>query len=319
MKAGGKDKQAVALQHELMSTHLWEQVKTSHYEACKEDASVTGSLPIGFTIESLDDLLTQQNLTVDKAVLKLLQEACRVGRSAVAIDYGFRLRTEKALQAAIMVANNLGRPNVAQIFEEILQQKIMVEQERQLRMNAVMTVGYEGNTGNESNQGGEVNYPPLGPSYNRYDGGDNGDDDGEGEVEIVDDLSPEARYERGESGRIDRDGDGQSGSGVGVLSRQVSVREEAFNGGQNRQSMSSNNNNLKKVVLFDEDDDNDQSPERTGNGVSVKAINPFAKNGNGFASPLAQKRKTAAQSLKDMKGSPSPNSKKPMLSVSLLG
>lgn len=110
----GKDKGAA--QNERVHQFLLENAFTCHLEADLQDAELKGSAAAAHLSEQLD---TQQ-LATDKVLLGLFQEACRLQRSAPALDLALRLRTEECISSAITVANHFGRSALAARVEDIL-------------------------------------------------------------------------------------------------------------------------------------------------------------------------------------------------------
>jgi len=126
----GKEK--ADAQNERSHNLLWETSKACHWETLKVEEDIFGLLSVeGLGPEQLEMRLSAQQNEADKTVLKMLQEACRFQRTANALDLAHKLRTEKGMQAAILIANQLGRPNVANVLENILEQKQLLLQQMQ--------------------------------------------------------------------------------------------------------------------------------------------------------------------------------------------
>jgi hypothetical protein len=73
--------------------------------------------------EFLDKTLKEQQVALDRTILKIFQEACRHQRNAQALDLCNKMCTDIVLQAAIKVANHFGRTNIAEKLQCIIEQK----------------------------------------------------------------------------------------------------------------------------------------------------------------------------------------------------
>jgi hypothetical protein len=114
----GKDKEKNE-HNERMRKLVWEGAKTLHLEALKDMEQYMG-VAEGTTSEQLEENLARQQLECDKTMLTLLQLACQGGRIEQAMDYVHKLRTDQALESAIMIANKFGRTNVAKAIATII-------------------------------------------------------------------------------------------------------------------------------------------------------------------------------------------------------
>jgi hypothetical protein len=109
---------------ERLQSLLWEDTKTLHVEVLKEECTVFGASAASMdrysdTVERVE----AQQLATDKLILTIFQEACQQQRLPLALNLAMKFRTEKALEAAIKVANHFGRTSVAQAVDAMLQQK----------------------------------------------------------------------------------------------------------------------------------------------------------------------------------------------------
>lgn len=126
----GKDKEREA-QNDLVRAVLWDSVKVNHLESEKRDLEqdVTTGNPSDTVdscvlLDKLQEQFEQRQLEADKSVLSLMQQACKMNRSAAAIDLSLRLlRTEKVMLAAITIANHFGRTDVAIAVQNQLTRK----------------------------------------------------------------------------------------------------------------------------------------------------------------------------------------------------
>ena len=116
--------------HQLM----WSLAKTSHWECIKSDLDMLGPSAAGvMDANELEDRLQAQQKEADKVFLILMQDACVEQRDAVALNLAFKLRSLKAMEAGIKVANNLGRTALAAALDTIIEQKLQ-EQQMQLEL-----------------------------------------------------------------------------------------------------------------------------------------------------------------------------------------
>ena len=85
-------------------------------------------MPDGYSLAELEERVAQQATMADTAVLKLLQDACKLQKIALSFDLAKRLRTVKACQTAIQIANHFGKPALAFALEDALRYKQDLEQ-----------------------------------------------------------------------------------------------------------------------------------------------------------------------------------------------
>jgi chromosome transmission fidelity protein 4 len=111
------------LQNDRWRAMMWEQAQATHAESVKAELDSLLVLPEGYSLVDLEDRVAFQAASADTAVLKLLQEACRLQKTALGFDLAKRLRTEKACQAAIKIANHFGKPALAFALEDTLRYK----------------------------------------------------------------------------------------------------------------------------------------------------------------------------------------------------
>jgi hypothetical protein len=102
--------------HEL----IFQLGRGGHMQYLFSECQAFGRTHTGISLSSLEDLHRVQQTEFDRTVLKLFQEACRTQRNSQAIDLALKLKTEKALSAAMTVANHFGRSLIAQRVEEII-------------------------------------------------------------------------------------------------------------------------------------------------------------------------------------------------------
>jgi uncharacterized membrane protein YgcG len=72
---------------------------------------------------SLDEVVSQELIGMDKLLLKLFYECCKKQRVAMALDVMGRMVTTDALESAIKVANHFSKASLAMILSEILNEK----------------------------------------------------------------------------------------------------------------------------------------------------------------------------------------------------
>ena len=109
---------------ELKSSYIWETSQAKHLESIKAELDTLQVLPDGYTLDMLEENVDQQATAADAACLKLLQVACRTGKNAQSFDLAKRLRTERAVKAAIKISDQLGQPALASYLEVILRNKL---------------------------------------------------------------------------------------------------------------------------------------------------------------------------------------------------
>ena len=111
--------------HQLM----WGLAKTSHWECVKNDLDMLGPTASGvLDVQDLEARLQAQQKEADKVFLTLMQDACMEQRDAVALNLAFKLRSLKAMEAGIKIANNMGRTTLAAALDAIIDQKLQAEQ-----------------------------------------------------------------------------------------------------------------------------------------------------------------------------------------------
>ena len=63
----------------------------------------------------------------DKALLKMLQDACRIGKAMMALDLAQRLHSTKALEVSVQVARSSGLPQLEHQLEDLLEERNAME------------------------------------------------------------------------------------------------------------------------------------------------------------------------------------------------
>lgn len=94
---------------------LWDSALVEHMQFMHH---VTASCEV-----DVEDKITQLQFDADKAVAKALQDACQLQQIPQALNFALQLRTEKAIDAAMKVANHFGRSVVAELLDDLLQRK----------------------------------------------------------------------------------------------------------------------------------------------------------------------------------------------------
>jgi hypothetical protein len=98
---------------------LWESLKLSTVlELMRTEESFrTASGCLDATV------LGEVGFEADKRILVMLQDACKSGRIASALDLSRRLVTEKAVWSGIAIANHFGRTQLARNLQDLLEQR----------------------------------------------------------------------------------------------------------------------------------------------------------------------------------------------------
>lgn len=114
-------KEKAEIQNEKVHLFALETAKASHWESLKTEETVFGHVPVEnhMSAEQLEARFQAQENEADKTVVWMIQRACAVNRISQALDLAHKLRTMKGLEAAILVANHLGRATVAKKLQEI--------------------------------------------------------------------------------------------------------------------------------------------------------------------------------------------------------
>ena len=108
---------------------MWTQAKSDHWEALKSDLDTMGPRAAGVEDASeLEARLQVLQKESDKVFLTLMQDACLEKRDSVALNLAFRLRSMKAMEAGIKIANNMGRTALASALDAIIDKKLQEEQ-----------------------------------------------------------------------------------------------------------------------------------------------------------------------------------------------
>eukprot|EP01041_Mallomonas_annulata_P002297 gene2297-4467_t len=108
----GKDK-GVA-ENTRIKELMWESLKAEHVTALLLDSPDD-------PFEILQQTCLKYENEADVALLKALNEACRVKKDSVAIDLGRRIRSEDGLLKAVEIANKRGRVTVAAVLDKHLE------------------------------------------------------------------------------------------------------------------------------------------------------------------------------------------------------
>jgi hypothetical protein len=110
----------------LLQSLITDSMRLQSHDFFEEEKSLGMRNEILSSSQSEDDY-ARVSAHFDKNVMAVFQSACSKHDDAVAINCIFMSRTERALKAAILLANHFGRPGVAEFAELILQQKFNVE------------------------------------------------------------------------------------------------------------------------------------------------------------------------------------------------
>lgn len=135
--AQGRDGKEAETFKEKQHQQLWQYTLAEHFEKNTKQLQMSES-PLDLeSAELMESKLQEMYLENDKIVLKLLQEACQAKNISMALNLSIRLKTEKALQGAITIANHFGQTKVAFALEVLIDR---MEQMEQMRNNCVEEV-----------------------------------------------------------------------------------------------------------------------------------------------------------------------------------
>lgn len=125
----GRDKGEAV--NEKAHLHVLETARASHWESMKVEGTVFGFMLLDSTPEAFEKRFKDQENEADKTAVWLLQKACILNRIPQALDLAHKLRTELGLKTAMIVANKMGRQQVAQKLQDLLDTRFasMVEEE----------------------------------------------------------------------------------------------------------------------------------------------------------------------------------------------
>jgi len=111
------------------------------------------------TAEQLEARFKAQENEADKTVVWMIQYACACNDTPQALDLAHKLRTMKGLEAAILVANHLGRQLVAKRLQEIQDSRFPPQiEEQEPSAGGGEDYFYQDNEGGGGTGGGEDDY-----------------------------------------------------------------------------------------------------------------------------------------------------------------
>jgi hypothetical protein len=269
---------------------------------CSHVAEQTANAVDPAEIEVLEPLLESRQLQLDKSLLKILNEALKVQRNAVASDVAMRINTPKCVDIAIQMCMSFNRPTIARQLTEILRIKQQMSMEftdqqptesnRKLMPPQQDTVKSQGFVATSRN-GASATTPPQ----RRYDTAFGDDDDHAdqlGQAEVT--PEPVAVPQRGFGG---------SGGPVSLLGNSAVVTPAAT--GIFARKITENKAKQLQNALKSAGSDNERP--------IAPPINKFAQSSSPLSpETLSKKRSFPHEDLRNLKGSPSP--KKPTLFVS---
>lgn len=128
----GKDKGEAANERNRLT--LWENMQLSHLDNKLMQMQSQGVPEDSPEYEHLQTNVRLHEKEADKAILKAMQEACRLQRVGHALDLVQKLRLEISLAAAIKVADHFGMVKVAEVVEKIIEFRQQMEASKQIAM-----------------------------------------------------------------------------------------------------------------------------------------------------------------------------------------
>jgi len=124
---------------EKLHSMVWNNTITAHLEAMVNDLTTAGQYAVGFShFQGITEQLIIQRNAADRALLVMLQDAVVEKATERALNLALKLRSTKAMEAAIQIANCFSCPSVAAAVQFVLvytleQQRVeqqRVEQQR---------------------------------------------------------------------------------------------------------------------------------------------------------------------------------------------
>jgi hypothetical protein len=263
---------------------------------------------------ALEAELAQRERDADKAVLNMLQEACKQQRPAVAMDLAARLRSEAALSGAIKIANHFGRSNVARRVEEIMSMRVDMN-------DSIAASGFAANSGYVANEAYAAAAEPeaqprqSAPTRSAASTSTSASASASASAPLKSCLSKSKRSQQGSPRDLDSDEEQVHSGEKAASHKQSSIRysDDAAGDENDYQADSYEMDAFADTQTeFIEAMAKASDSQQAGKPASRPA-NPFAK----VTPSPSLKRKGALDGMREMKGSPSP--KKPLISVSSLG
>jgi hypothetical protein len=158
----GKDKGEAA--NERVQSALWSSIQLAHYENIYHSLQMDQlNLMNEEQAQYYQQMIDESQTKHDKALLKMMQEACRMQQAGHAIDLVQGLRSDISMNAAITVANHFGMTKVAEMVEKIKLFRQEVEEMRQQSQHSTPPVEEETSAPHLSSsyQDEEEHYPPM--------------------------------------------------------------------------------------------------------------------------------------------------------------
>jgi hypothetical protein len=121
----GKDKTESERTRDLM----WRTIQVGHGEALRNYSEYAGGESVcGYTPTELEDQSFSTQLERDKLLIKLFHDCCKKQRISAALDVMSRITTLEGLRKAIIVANALGKANLARLLSDLIAEKEALEE-----------------------------------------------------------------------------------------------------------------------------------------------------------------------------------------------
>lgn len=260
---------------------IWDSAVAEHMQSVAHHHVAAASCEV-----DIEDKIRQLQIDADRAVAKALQDACQLQQIPQALNYALQLRTEKALDVAMQVANHFGRSVVAELLDDLLQRK------REDSAAAVAASQWV-----EEAAGHEVN-SSIADDCNHYSNNSYGD--------VAEESSSHSIYLENS-----------------LSSKRLPSSSLPFNGTLRHPSSTASRVVVSPAMYeIDRNDRNDDDviADSSSNKPPMKR-NPFAKPvvtaAGTTTSPSQKKRKSVFEGIQDLKASPSPK-KVPSLNVSYL-
>ena len=267
---------------------------------CSHVAEQTANAQDVTEIEELEQLLESRQLQLDKSLLKILHEALKLQRNAVASDIAMRINTPKCVEIAIQLCMSFNRPTIARQLTDIFRFKEQMLADQQPidatrkhvpppQAEPARTQGFAATSRNSAS----ATTPPQ-RRYNTAfdDGDDHADQLGQAEVTPEPIPAPQKGFGNSSGGPVSILGNGGvvTPAANGIFARKIT------------ENKAKQLNSSKSAVS-----DNDRPIAPPLNKFAQSPLSPET---------LSKKRSLPHEDLKNLKGSPSP--KKPALFVSKL-
>lgn len=261
-----KDSKVTTLNQQV----VWESLKAEHALAVIQNDPDDSPM----NLERMQQRVDEFEVEADKAIIHALVEALKLRKDALAIDLSQRIRKIVGCEKAIIVANNIGRPQVAHVIEKRMKLLIQLQStdyESIETTNHVVTPAARQKTSNNLDHRNQQQKPQLEEESHR---------DMQGNNEYGDEEHQET-YDRSEQSQ-------ESPSLIKSVLGNENIYPNAADGRKSSQNRAMNNS----ITTSEKQ------------AVSVPKKNPFLKAGP--ASPEL-KRKSFEDSLQHLaQGSPSP-------------